>query len=213
MIQFMKGMKTVGILLVFCNLALVATGLYAVDQQMSTTDEVVDTDATPRGAALPYQKIPIKNDDTTVRFFEDLQVDTSAYASSTVHQGISAWKSMIQEYSRKYGVDPDLVSAILYAESKGDPYRVSHAGALGLMQIMPATADFLGIDNVLDPEENIRAGVKYIAWLVSQYGEQHALWAWNAGPGRVEKKYLPNETRRFITEVLTIKTLLKENRG
>ena len=142
-----------------------------------------------------------------------MRIDTSHLKPKQVHQSLDPWQSYIDLYAAQYGVDPDLVSAIVYTESKGDPFRISRDGALGLMQIMPSTASFLGFDNVLDPEENIKAGVKYIAWLLKQYGESHALWAWNAGPTRVSKKLMPRETRNFIVEVLSVKSLLKENKG
>ena len=77
------------------------------------------------------------------------------------------------------------------------------------MQIMPSTADFLGFDNVLEPEENIRAGAKYISMLMDRYELTHTLWAWNAGPSRVQRRHLPGETRKFIVEVLTVKTFLE----
>ena len=191
-----------------CNLSLLLGGLYIIDIDTTDAVETKIIREMPREAALPYK--PLTKEEKTQRFFQEIRIDTSMLKPRQVQQSIDPWKSYISQYSSKYKVDPDLVSAIVYAESKGDPFRISRVGALGLMQIMPATADFMGFDNVLDPEENIKVGVKYIAWLISRYGEHHALWAWNAGPTNVHKKFMPYETRKFIVEVLSVKTFLKE---
>lgn len=193
------------------NLCLVLAGLYIIDFETATTAKEVEIREIPREAALPFKSLT--RAEKTKQFFVDLQIDTSHLKPKHVHQSLDPWESYIDHYAGQYSVDPDLVSAIVYAESKGDPFRISRDGALGLMQIMPSTASFLGFENVLDPEENIKAGVKYIAWLLKRYGESHALWAWNAGPTRVTKKFMPRETRHFIVEVLSVKSLLKENKG
>lgn len=190
------------------NLCLVLAGLYIIDIEKPDAVEITRIREMPREAALPYK--PLTKEEKTKRFFQEIRIDTSNLKPRQVQQSIGPWKSYISQYSSQYDVDPDLVSAIVYAESKGDPFRISSVGALGLMQIMPATADFMGFNNVLDPEENIKAGVKYIAWLLSRYGEHHALWAWNAGPTNVHRKFMPFETRKFIVEVLSVKTFLKE---
>ena len=191
-----------------CNLSLLLGGLYIIDIDTTDAVETKIIREMPREAALPYR--PLTKEEKANLFFQEIRIDTSHLKSKQVRQSIEPWKSYIGNYSSQYNIDPDLVSAIVYAESKGDPFRISRNGALGLMQIMPATANFMGFDNVLDPEENIKAGVKYIAWLLSRYGEHHALWAWNAGPTSVHKKIMPGETRKFIVEVLSVKTFLKE---
>ena len=117
----------------------------------------------------------------------------------------------IIHFSELYGVDSDLVRSIIYAESKGDPYKISRAGALGLMQIMPSTAEITGISDLLDPEKNINAGVKYLAWLKKLHDEPRLLWAWNAGLTRLKKNILPGETKKFIVEVITVKSFFKDD--
>lgn len=133
-----------------------------------------------------------------------------AYHPKGVHESIRPWQEYVHKYSREYGVDPDLVSAVLYVESKGDPYSVSKRGALGLMQITPNTARHLGISDALDPEENIRGGVKYLAWLIERYDETSALRAYNAGIGMLERDHIPAETRRFVERVLALRSFLKD---
>jgi len=149
-------------------------------------------------------------------FLEKMRIDTSMIRHREIVDCISPWEKYITKYSTVYGVDPDLIRAIIYTESKGDPFVISHNGAQGLMQIMPETADFMGISNPLDPEENIKAGIKYITWLVKKdkkYDETRLLWAWNAGPGMTDRMIMPYETRNFIIEVLSVKTLLKEEKN
>ena len=147
-------------------------------------------------------------------FLERLHIDTSVFASDEIEKRLMPWDKYVTRYSARYGVDPDLVRAIIYTESKGKPFAVSRVGAQGLMQLMPVTANSMGINNPLDPEENIRAGVKYIAWLVKngyQHDNSHLLWAWNAGPTMKGKNIIPEETRKFIVEVLSVKRFLEED--
>ena len=194
--------------LITFNLCLVLAGFIILDHDKVVSYETKESAEMTRAASLPFR--PLTREEKTRLFFEELQIDTSHLKLRTVRESLEPWQSFISRYSSQYGVDPYLMSAILYAESKGDPYRISRDGALGLMQIMPSTADFLGFDNVLEPEENIRAGAKYISMLMDRYELTHTLWAWNAGPSRVQRRHLPGETRKFIVEVLTVKTFLEE---
>ena len=196
--------------LIVINICLAAGGLYIVDRDMGLSAETAEIREMPGDATLPFRQLT--KEEKTNRFLKELQIDTSHLRPGTVSKSIEPWRAYISYYASLYKVDPDLVSAIVYAESKGDPFRISRTGALGLMQIMPSTANYLGFEDVLEPEENISAGVKYIAWLINIYGETHALWAWNAGPSRVKKKHMPGETRKFIVEVLSVKKFLEESR-
>ncbi|MFC1538577.1 lytic transglycosylase domain-containing protein [Candidatus Latescibacterota bacterium] len=158
--------------------------------------------------------ITLTDEIKTGMFFDGLRIDVSMIKTEDILESIGPWEHYIERYSSNYNVDPDLVRAIIYAESKGDPHVVSRDGAEGLMQLMPLTSDFMGISNPFDPEENIKAGVKYIAWLVKyseKYNDTHVLWAWNAGPSMIHKNIIPGETRKFIIKVLSLKTLLKDN--
>lgn len=130
-------------------------------------------------------------------------------------ESLKPWDAYICKYSTEFGVDADLVRAVIYAESRGNPFVISRVGALGLMQIMPNTCVHLGITDPLDPNENIKAGVKYISMLFRSFGksdETQILWAYNAGPGNLDlKKDIPFETKKFIMEVMAIKNFLKNS--
>ncbi len=129
----------------------------------------------------------------------------------------SQFDVLIERASAKYGVDSSLIKAVIQSESSFNPYAVSHAGAKGLMQLMDATGQALGVTDPFDPEQNINAGTKYLAYLLDKYNgnEAVALAAYNAGPGRIDRlgiagdadlrdKYdeLPEETRRYVDKVL-----------
>lgn len=194
-------------LILVLNIVAFVAAVYVIDSTMTVEAALDRDDEPPHEVMLPH--ITMTDEMNVDHFFDNLKVDNKAIDPKDIIESISPWESYIKHYAKEFGVDPDLVRAILYTESKGDPYRISKNGAVGLMQIMPATADFLGVTNVLNPEENIKAGVMYIAWLVKHYDEEYALWAWNAGPGKLEDNKMPKETKRFIVDVLSVKTFLK----
>ncbi len=96
---------------------------------------------------------------------------------------------IIDDAAERYKIDPALIKAIILAESRYDHMAVSKRGAVGLMQLMPATADALGVENIYDPVHNINAGVKYIKQLLELYNGdvELALAAYNAGSNKVRK--------------------------
>lgn len=104
------------------------------------------------------------------------------------------------------GIDPALLAAMISNESGFNPYATSGAGARGLMQLMPQTAASLGVTDAYDPEQNVRAGARYLRALLDRFGTlQLAVAAYNAGPAAVERyggvpPYL--ETRAYVRNVL-----------
>jgi soluble lytic murein transglycosylase-like protein len=101
------------------------------------------------------------------------------------------------------GVDPRFIHAVIWQESKYDTRARSHAGAQGIMQLMPATAKRFGCDDPNDPVENISAGTKYLSWLLKRFAGnvELALAGYNAGEGAVDKfDGVPpyNETRNYV---------------
>ncbi len=115
---------------------------------------------------------------------------------------------VVRRLSEREGMDPALVMAVVHVESRFDPWAVSEAGAQGLMQINPVTAAELGLDNPLDPEDNLRAGIRYLSSLKKTFRNDMvlALAAYNAGPTKVHRAggALPDidETRLFVNQVL-----------
>jgi len=116
------------------------------------------------------------------------------------------YDAAINEHSRRQGVAEDLVRAVIQVESAFNPYAVSNKGAMGLMQLMPATATELGVKDPFDPDQNIRGGVKYLKQLLERYDNkvELALAAYNAGIGNVEKYgAVPpfKETRAYVNKI------------
>ncbi|MCA1713739.1 MAG: lytic transglycosylase domain-containing protein [Gammaproteobacteria bacterium] len=118
----------------------------------------------------------------------------------------ASYQNEITTAAREYGVDEAIVRAIIHAESAFNPNALSRVGAQGLMQLMPPTARRFGVSNAFDAGQNIRGGVKYLAWLLKRFDGNLTLAAagYNAGEGAVDKyKGVPpyNETRRYVERV------------
>lgn len=137
----------------------------------------------------------------------DMGPDSSATGESATPLTDSQIDSVIQQAAARYGVPANLVRAVIQQESAMNPAAVSSAGAMGLMQLMPATAQSLGVSDPFDPVQNIEAGTRYLAQLLNQFGGNQALAvaAYNAGPGAVEKyNGIPPfaETQNYVQRVL-----------
>ena len=119
----------------------------------------------------------------------------------------TTYDPIIAEHASVHGIRSDLVRAVIQAESAFNPMARSVKGAMGLMQLMPATAIAYGVRNAFDPVENIRAGVAYLRGLLDRYSqnEELALAAYNAGPAAVAKYggVVPpyRETRNYVTKI------------
>jgi Soluble lytic murein transglycosylase and related regulatory proteins (some contain LysM/invasin domains) len=113
----------------------------------------------------------------------------------------------ILESSLRHGVDPLLIFAQMSRESSFRLKAVSYRGARGLMQLMPATALRWGVTNIYSPRQNIEAGVKYMRWLLDEFGGdvKLALAGYNAGEGAVKKygNQIPpySETRKYVAKI------------
>jgi soluble lytic murein transglycosylase-like protein len=120
---------------------------------------------------------------------------------------VKAYDDLIERASRRHGVPAALVKAVIHAESAFDPEAVSPKGAMGLMQLMPATAKRLGVAEPYRARENVEGGTRYLRSLHDRYGSwTHTLAAYNAGPTAVDHyRGVPpyTETRQYVKRVLS----------
>lgn len=126
--------------------------------------------------------------------FGSVRLNTTAYAAE------------VKAAAAEFGVEEAIVRAVMHAESAFNPNALSRAGAQGLMQLMPATAQRFGVANPYDPGQNIRGGVEYLAWLLKRFNGDLTLAAagYNAGEGAVDRhKGVPpySETQRYVVRV------------
>ncbi|MBK5258709.1 MAG: lytic transglycosylase domain-containing protein [Thermoanaerobaculia bacterium] len=193
--------------------------LHADDRKFTASDVKVKLNRQPG-------KIVIKNDTkriTAFRFFGDIReslvnlratrqmvtrpfgsvFNSTAKLNSPVPPYLAA---IIAEASAKHGVDPRLVAAVTRRESAYNPNAISPVGASGLMQLMPATAKFLGVTDVFDARQNIHGGTRYLRTLLDTFNGDLdlTLAAYNAGPGAVRKyNGVPpyRETRNYVASI------------
>ena len=131
------------------------------------------------------------------------------YASYTTPKKLSRsqFDSLIAAIARNQGLNPSIIKSIIEVESGYNPHAKSSKGAMGLMQLMPQTAQDLGVSDPWDPTENITAGTRYISWLLKKYNGNLtlALAAYNAGPAVVDSYGgIPpyQETTDYVRNVL-----------
>ncbi|MGH7889398.1 MAG: lytic transglycosylase domain-containing protein, partial [Thermodesulfobacteriota bacterium] len=130
---------------------------------------------------------------------------------------------LIRKECDNYDLDPFLILAIIQVESRFDPIAVSNRGAIGLMQVMPGTADFiaeeLGVSinsgkSLYDPLINVKLGIYYFSILLERFETTHdALVAYNVGPTRFSNtKSLQKRTPSYVRKVLSFKNLLEDEK-
>jgi hypothetical protein len=148
-----------------------------------------------------------------VKFIRYLDVSirsdhASPYDLSSLRNTID-YDALIRMEGAHSGLDPKLLAAVIDAESAANPNALSPKGAMGLMQLMPATAERFGVTNAFDPAQNIRGGAQYLAQLLKMfnYDVALALAAYNAGEGNVIRygHQIPpfEETRKYVDKVIT----------
>ncbi len=115
------------------------------------------------------------------------------------------WIPTIERAAEQAGLDPRLLAAMVWQESRFHPEAVSRSGAIGLSQLMPATADELGVDPH-DPVQNLEGGARFLAWTIEEFGSiELGLAAYNAGPGAVRRAGdIPDipETQAYVPRVI-----------
>ena len=127
--------------------------------------------------------------------------------SASVQQRIESYGDTIAAASQKYGVNPNLIKAVMASESGGKPYARSSKSAKGLMQLIDSTASDMGVKNVWNPQQNIFGGTKYLKQMLDKFQGDlpSAVASYNAGPAAVEKQGgVPpiKETKDYVSKVL-----------
>jgi hypothetical protein len=175
------------------RLGLQGGGVLTVD--LTRVDRVVD-DEVVRPAVVAAEPVPATAGGPAWRFADGGAAPATPFGAE------------IFETARRHGLDPALVAAVVRAESAFDPRAVSHKGARGLMQLMPATARRFGLaaHEIHDPAKNLDAGTRYLAWLLERFAGdvERALAAYNAGEGTVARYGgVPpfRETRNYLRRI------------
>lgn len=174
-----------------CLVSVVVLGILCIDAPAYRS-----TEYDPPFAPLPIRELPVVNQNIQAPL-PDLEMRQRL------------WWPMVRKLARRYELDPALVMAVIQTESCFNPRAVSHKGAQGLMQIVPVTADHLGLKNPLDPKANLKAGIRYLAQLKKAFDGDlvMVLAAYNAGPTKVAALgAVPDhkETRAYVVKVLAL---------
>lgn len=145
--------------------------------------------------------------------FSLYMTDTSRSGGSVADykRNFTTYDDLIRHHSEKNGLKPSLVKAVIFAESAFNPNAVSHAGAQGLMQLMPHVQERLEVTDPFDPEASISGGTTLLGQLVKRYPNsiKKTLAAYNAGPNAVERYGgVPpfEETQNYVTKVMRLAT-------
>ena len=208
---------------ILCGLMLITSLAEAENTQGTGTKAIAATERKPVAKQSSVKVFKYTNRSGVTSFsdrapsntrYEVIQYSVSCYACNleskvdwyNIPLQLHAFRDAIKAAASKYDVDPALVRAVIHAESAFRPKAKSKKGALGLMQLMPATAKDMGVVNPLSPEENIHGGVRYLAWLLERNSGNTLLAtaAYNAGPGAVKRfNGIPpyEETKTYVKRV------------
>ncbi len=134
-------------------------------------------------------------------------IKTPAAAATNIAPTASEMKEMLARAGERHHIDADMLASVVKAESGGHIHAVSRTGARGLMQLMPGTADQLGVADAFRPDQNIAGGTAYLDRLLTRYHDNVALAlaAYNAGPGAVDRWHgIPpyRETQAYVARVI-----------
>jgi soluble lytic murein transglycosylase-like protein len=206
-------------LLILCSTVLAATGFAVEVAELRNGFTISHRSREMRGGSVRLYL------DETKKSFVDLptaeiasystqpdpevapSVETSSPATPSPAAPAKSTDQIVREASELQGVDSDFLHSVIRQESSGNALAVSPAGARGLMQLMPGTAQQLGVKDSFSPEQNVHGGARYLRELLERYhGDAiRALAAYNAGPGAVDRyRGVPpyRETRLYVQRVV-----------
>lgn len=175
----------------------------STNQQTNETTTASSSSSPPLDSDTKVNPVPVTKKD-------DIEIPVNSSNNITIPSSSNLngkYDSIISEMSEKYDVPFDLIKRVINTESNFNPTAVSGSGATGLMQLMPATAKWLGVKNSYDPTQNIEGGVKYLSNLMKRFDGklELVLAGYNAGPGNVDKyKGIPpfKETQNYVKKIL-----------
>lgn len=187
----------------------------STSQQAASTapDSTVPTSPTGSPETIPVPETsPVQNETPVTGTLENTNNNNSNTATGNLYNSGNLTCSdelnrYFAEASAQYGIDAKLLKSIAYCESNFNPNCTSHAGAMGIMQMMPATAAYQGVTDPYDARQSIFGGAKYLSSMLTRYNGDIslALAAYNAGPGNVDKyNGIPpfTETQNYVKKVL-----------
>jgi soluble lytic murein transglycosylase len=194
-----KPMNPVTVMAVTVLTALAWTGLIPASKGRAEIFRYLAPDG-----SVHYSNVPVERGYR--RYTIRSNVGFTTLRSVSTHDRNRFYR-LIDDTALRYRMDPALVRAVVRAESDYDPRAVSSAGALGLMQLMPGTAQDLEVRNPFDPEENVRGGVQYLRYLLDRFNGDTALAlaAYHAGEQNVDRHNgIPpiEATRTYVKRVL-----------
>jgi soluble lytic murein transglycosylase-like protein len=176
----------------------------ALDAAQQPTETVARFEVTPLASQAATTATPVGILGTSIIVQNRTFAVDGSWAGQLPTAG-QEWAAEIESAALEAGLDPRLLAAMVWQESGFQPDAVSRSGAIGLAQLMPGTAEGLGVDP-WDPQQNLEGGARYLAWTIEEFGSiDLGLAAYNAGPGRVrEAGGIPNiaETQAYVPRVL-----------
>jgi soluble lytic murein transglycosylase-like protein len=183
--------------------------LRMLQQAIQLGDESEKTDTLPdlsQLASLVPKNYPLPSQNVDLSVLQPIaSLARGTYPAPPPAGTTASLPDIIERAAARCQVAPEVVRAVIRAESGFDPNAVSPAGAQGLMQLMPGTARELGVTNAFDPEQNVMAGTRYLKQMLGRYSGdlEKALAAYNWGPGNLDRSdgRLPGETRRYLARI------------
>lgn len=216
MFDFTRGFKVLVFVAVFAAPAFGMTGKVVLSNGSVLEGDIVKNPdgscwVTMKNGSIKFEREEIKKvrihsttDRVSERFLSSYKV-TPGRGGSAVRKA-SPYDHIINREAKRNSIDPALVKAVIKAESNFNNCDVSCKGACGLMQLMPRTARVLEVEEMFDPEQNIRGGTRYLSDMLDLFNgdTELALAAYNAGPGAVRRyNSVPpyRETREYIRKI------------